>query len=411
MHMMLTALAVVGTLGLVTAVRAEPITIDQALDRASRRPSIQMAALDIEAARARSRGAALPLYNPELSGGGGPQFGAGAPLPQFQVGLSQTIELGGKRDARVQVADSLARGAEISERGELLRARVETWRAFERALVLRDRLETRREVEKLALSLATAMQKSASAGGATKLRVNLVVADAGRATQERVTSEAEYASARTALALAIGAGANEQLEPVGDGADLPALSTSSDELVARAFREHPAAIASDNGVAVATARIADADARGRPDVTLGLSYEYVPDPEGPHAVLGTLVIPIPLRNRNQGERAAARIDAHRTEIERAYVRVEIDQNVRLAVENYQRAREAVAGFDRGVMEKLNENLAAAQDAFANGGLDFVELVTIQRDLIASRLAFLDARLALVDAWAQLALVSGMEVKS
>ena len=410
MYKTTTALAVVGTLGLATTTRAEPITIDQALERAARRPSVQLTTFDVDAAQANARGAALPTYNPEISGGGGPRFGSGAPSLQVQLGLSQTIELGGKRSARIQVADAQTRGAEIAKRGEVLRARVETWRAFERTLVARDRLATRVEVEKLATALAAAMQNSAQAGGTTRLRVNVVVAEAGRATQERITADAEYASARAVLAAAIGAAPTEQLDPAGTVAEPPVLQVTSDELVARALREHPAILTGDNLLATARARISDADARGTADLTLGLGYAYDPDPDGAHTVLGTVSIPLAIRNRNQGERAAARIGAKRAEVERAYVRVEVERVVRLAVENFQRAREAVAGFDRGVTERLDENLAAAQDAFAKGGLDFVELTTTQRDLTASRIAFLDARLALVDAWAELALVTTMEVK-
>jgi cobalt-zinc-cadmium efflux system outer membrane protein len=410
-HKTTTALAVVGTLlSLATATRAEPITIDQALERAARRPSVEITTLDADVARARARGAALPLYNPELSGGGGPQFGAGAASFQFQIGIAQTIERGDKRGARIDVADAQTRGSEIAKRAELLRARVETWRAFERALVVRDRLETRREVEKLATALAAAMQKSAQAGGATKLRVNVVIAEAGRATQERIAAESEYAAARAALATEIGAGPNEQLDPVGAVADPPALAANADELVAGALRAHPEIVSSDNLVNLAKAQIADAEARGTPDLTLGLVYAYAPDPDGSHAVIGSISIPLALRNRNQGERAAARIGVKRAEVERAYARVEVERAVRLAIDNYQRARDAVAGFDRAVTEKLDENLAAAQDAFAKGGLDFVELTTTQRDLIASRISFLDARLALVNAWADLALATIIEVK-
>lgn len=410
MYKTTTALAVVGTLGLATATRAEPITIDQALDRAAHRPSIELTALDLDAAHADARGAALPRYNPELSAAAGPQLGGGGAVLQLQIGLSQTIERGGKRDARVEVARAQLLGTELSRRAELLRARVETWRAFERAIVVRDRLATRVEVERLATALAGAMQNSAQAGGTTKLRVNVVVAEAGRATQERIATAAEYAAARNALATAIGAGPRDQPDPVGTVADLPALAESADALVVRALREHPEVVTIDSLSKVAHARISDADARGTPDLTIGLTYAYAPDPDGAHAILGSISMPLALRARNQGEREAARIGARRAELERTYVRVEVERAVRLAVDNYQRARDAVAGFDKAVTERLDENLAAAQDAFAKGGLEFVELTTTQRDLIASRISFLDARLALVEAWADLALATTMEVK-
>jgi len=404
-----TALAVVGALGLATTTRAEPITIDQALERAARRPSVEITSLDVDAARASARGAALPTHNPELSAGAGPQLGAGAVSLQLQLGLSQTFELGGKRAARIQLSEAQTRDAETVKRAGLLRARAEAWLAFERALVLQDRLATRLEVERLATALAVAMQKTAQAGGVSKLRVNVVVAEAGRATQERITTEAEYAGARATLAEAIGAGPRDQLEPLGTVAEPPVPPANADELVARALQDHPAIARTDNVQRIARAKVADADARGRVDITLGVAYAYAPDPDGAHAIVGTVSVPLPVGNRNQGERAAARIAVARADVERAHERASIERAVRLALENYQRARAAVAGFDLDVTGRLHENLAAAQDAFAKGGIDFVELTTTQRDLIASRVAFLDARLALVDAWAELALAAAIEV--
>ena len=326
-------------------------------------------------------------------------------------GSRRRSSVDGKRSARIDVADAQTRGSEIAKRGELLRARAETWRAFERALVVRDRLETRREVEKLATALVAAMQKTAQAGGTTKLRVNVVVAEAGRATQERIAAEAEYAAARAALATAIGAGPNEQLDPAGTVAELPALAVNADELVARALREHPG----DRDRRQPGERREGADRRRATRAARRMSRSAsatrtprIPTDRTPCS--GSISIPLAVRNRNQGERAAARIGAKRAEVERSYARVEVERAVRLAGDNYKRARDAVAGFDRAVMEKLDENLAAAQDAFATGGLDFVELTTTQRDLIASRISFLDARLALVNAWADLALATTIEVK-
>jgi cobalt-zinc-cadmium efflux system outer membrane protein len=372
---------------------------------------VEIASLDLDAAHASARGAALPAHNPELSGSAGPQLGSGAASLQLQLGLSQTLELGGKRAARIQLSATQTRDVEIARRAELLRARIEAWRAYERALVLKDRLAVRREVETLATTLSAAMQKTAHAGGTTRLRVNVVVAEAGRATQERITAETEYAAAQAALAEAIGAGPREQVEPIGAVVDPPVLQASPDELVSRALREHPSIAAADNARRVAHARVADADARGSVDVTLGLGYAYAPDPDGAHTVVASVSVPLPVRNRNQGERAAARIAVKRADVEHARDRIEVERTIRLAIENYRRARAAVTAFDLEVTGRLNDNLVAAQDGFAKGGLDFAELTTVQRDLIASRVAFLDARLALVDAWAELASTAALEVKS
>ncbi len=391
------------------ALHADTITMKEALDRAARRPSVLLARLDLDEARANVRGANLPAHNPELTVAAGPQFGTSTLVPDLQIGLSQIIERGGKRSARVDVAEADAHAVDSAGSAERFAARIEAWRAFERTLVLRERVETQRQVEQLATALATALQRAAQAGGATKLRVNVVLAEAGRATQTRIAAEAEYATAIVGLATAIGAGPNDALEPIGQIGELPSLPTSVDDLVARALRSNPKlALGAAQAVAV-RARIDVADSLGVSDVRLGVGYAYSPSPDGSHAIVASLSVPLAVRNRNEGERAAARIRARHADDEQLRARVEVERQVRLAFDNYRRAREAVAAFDRGVGDQLSQNLSSAQEAFTKGGMDFVELTVTQRDLVDARLAHLEATATAIDAWAELAFETTIEV--
>lgn len=385
--------------------QADTITLKQAVDRASQRPSVQLVSLDVDAARATARGAALPAHNPNLRLDGGPQLGTSATAIDFEASIDQTIELGGKRDARIRVAGAAATVSDRVRSGDVLAARVEAWRAFERAIVVRDRLATRREVEQLTDALVTAMQRTAAAGGTTQLRVNVLSADAGRARRERIAAEADYATALALLAAAIGATPTERLEPDAVATELPAVPGDEAAIVARALSGHPQILIAAAELEGARARIDAADAQGVSDVTLGVGYAYGRDPGAPNAIIGTISIPLPIRNRNQGERAAARIEARHAEIESARTAAEIERRARLAYENYQRARDAVTGFGRDVTDKLHDNLTLAQDSFTKGGIDFVELTLTRRNLIDARLAFLDAEIAAVDAWADLALAT------
>ena len=428
---------VVGTLGpSARAQGVDTISLEAALARAAQRPSVALRGLDVEAARA--AGASVARYNPEVRLGAGPQFGGDAAHPRVAVGVSQTIESGGKRDARRGVADAQTAAARVEREVEARRARVEAWRAFAHAQLARDRLAARREVEQLATSLAAAVSRAAQAGGAPALRVHLVVAEAGKSAQQRGAAETDYAFARAQLATAIGAAADEDLAPAGDPPGLASLPAAP---AAAGHGSVPAAAAGQSSMpggpaaagqssmpaapaaagealtvrlarsqaALERARIADADARGVSDLTIGVEYEYAPDPDGAHAIVGTLAFPLAIRDRNQAERAASRIVARRAELAVSLASVEASRAARLALASYQRARGVVAGLDREVSGPLQASLSAAQDAFTHGGLELVELIAIQRGLIDARLAYLDARLALVDAWAELSLVAGLEV--
>jgi len=159
----------------------------------------------------------------------------------------------------------------------------------------------------------------------------------------------------------------------------------------------------------ARARIDVADSLGVSDITLGVGYAYSPSPDGANAIVASLSVPLAVRNRNEGERAAVRIRARHADDEQLRARVDVERQVRLAFDNYRRAREAVAAFDRGVGDQLSENLSSAQEAFAKGGMDFVELTVTQRDLVDARLAHLEATATAIDAWAELALATTIEV--
>jgi hypothetical protein len=88
----------------VTVAHADSITFDQAVARAARRPSVAIAGTDVEAARGEADGARRPIYNPEVGVAAGPRFGGGKTLLEVQVSLAQTIELGGKGQARRDAA-------------------------------------------------------------------------------------------------------------------------------------------------------------------------------------------------------------------------------------------------------------------------------------------------------------------
>lgn len=382
-----------------TTARADIITLDQAVQRAARRPTVGMAEAEAEARRSEARGARLPAYNPELGAAAGPKFGGGTTLLDVEVSLAQTMELGGKRAARRDTAEARVRVA-LAERDLALRlAKIDAWRAFQLALVAQDRLATAREAEELAIAVAAAARDSQTLGASTQLQLNLATSEVGRARHERLDAENGYGQALADLATAVGAGPGEQLEPSGAIAPLVDAPWTERDVVARALRARPE-------IAAARAELEAAQGEGRlagalatPDLTMGLSYGYEEDPDVTmHAVLLSASVSLPVLNRNQGGRGAARARLRRAEIDQTRLRTEVEREARVALLNYRRAREAVLGFDREVNERLHENLELAQESFRAGKINYFEFNLVRRELVASRLAYLDAVAEAVEAW-------------
>ncbi|MEJ7600227.1 MAG: TolC family protein [Kofleriaceae bacterium] len=390
-------------------VAAAPITLDQAIQRANGRPLVAMAGASAAAARHEADQASLPAYNPEVTVGAGPRLVGDDRSIALQIGLGHTIQLGGKRSARRAVADARIDAADAERFAANLIARAETWRAFQLALVLRERVAMAKEAEQVSIQVEEATRERQKVGFGTQLELNLTTAEVGRARHDRLDAERKYDAAVAGLASAIGATATESIEPAGTPCRRPHSSvTRGNDRPSHPRTARGSARLASSKVARAEVRVADADAI--PDLTLGVSYGYERDPDlTAQMVLATASIGLPLLNRNQGKRRAMRSLVKRAEIEVAWTTTEIEREIRVAVSGYQRAREAVLGFDKEVNERLHENLELARASYTSGKIDYFQFNVVRRELLASRNAYLDAFEETIEAWSAVQQATGGEV--
>lgn len=104
--------------------------------------------------------------------------------------------------------------------------------------------------------------------------------------------------------------------------------------------------------------------------------------------------PLPLLNRNQGERQKARIalDQARTEQERLYRQIVTE--VRIAYENYAIAQQALAQA-RTVLAKASDVLQTVQMAYLKGATPIIDLLDAQRSWYETQRSYYEA---LADSW-------------
>lgn len=400
------ALALVVT---ATSGHTDPITLPQAVARAAARPTVAMADADLAAARGLAAGARRPIYNPEVGAAVGPRRVGGSTGIAVDLSIAQTLELGGKRAARVAVAAARVTAAGAGRVVAARQAELEARRAFELALVARARIDAARAAEELAVQMEIATRHRQELGAGTQLQTNLAAAEVGRAHHDRVDAESQYEAELAALATAVGAGPDERLEPAGELGGFVPSAWTEDELVTRALAQRPELAQAQAERAAAVAEVRLADAVGRPDVTVGLSYGFEQDVDvDAHTVMVSASIGLPFRNRNQGERSATRARVGRAELDLQRQRAEVVRAARLAARTYVRARDALAGFDAQINQRLGENLALARQSFDSGKIDYFEFNVVRRELIANRTAHLDAIAEAVDAWHALARAAGEE---
>jgi cobalt-zinc-cadmium efflux system outer membrane protein len=385
-----------------TSARAETISLKGALERAEYHPDLAAATAEIDIARGERRQAGLYMYNPELAGAAGPRYADEREI-DVELSLSQTIELGGKRDARTDVAGAdLARVRALSARARQ-QVRWGVRAAYARALVARARVEATAESEKVAAQLAELARARLAAGSGDRLSVNQSLAEIGRARRQRLLAELAYERACFALSSAVGVAGSVKLEPEGELAPRPVPGAPVAALVAQAQKNRPDHAATLAATERSRADVELQDALAVPDLTVGVTFARE---ERANIGLVTLAIELPLWNRNQGRRAAARAAVRRDETLERYAAAELARQVRVGHSAWLKARAAVAAFDEQALGSLRENLELTGEAFKAGKLSSVEFALLQRTFVEVQLDYLDAVLTEIDSYYSLMVALG-----
>ncbi len=383
-----------------SAAHARPITLAEALALADKSPTLGVAEAQVDEARGNLEQAGKYTYNPAIGGSAGrARVGGAQTFYDFEVGISQAIELGGKRSARKRVAASERDAATENLAATRNALRAEVRRAFELALVAQSRVAVTTENELAARQFQEAANERLKLGAATQTDVNVAVAGLGRALAAKKAAERDLLLARQALGDALGT-PGADLEPTGPLPTFPKPAASEDQLVNDALgaRRDLAAVERVRDARAAAVDLADALAMPDPELTITYARDAV---DGANAIVVGVRIELPLWNRNQGTRHAARALRNRATIEATAFRSGVDREVRIAVRRYRAANDAIASFDQQVVGTLAENLKLARDSLAAGKLGLLDLNNVRRDLVESQLTYLDSIAEAVEARAAL----------
>lgn len=383
------------TLGLCMAVclhaasaraQGQGLTLADVLARArTQAPDIVSARWALEEARGRLAGATLRAQtNPDLDAWGGRRTGADGRYTDFQVGLSQAFEPPARRAARIAgataaIAQGTANVDEVTRR--VLR---EAASAYYRIVYMRERLALLDASQALASRIYATAERRFQAGDIAVLDVNIA-----RAALARVKADREAAEATRALAL----GELRRLLRLSDDVTVsgPLSTTPPVDLAAalRSAEERP-----ELRVLQAALQEAEADQRygltlTKPQFGVGARYSHE---EGDRIVLGGLTISLPLLAKGQEQRAVATTRGARLRAELDAARATVQIEVRAAYEAYGRRMAAVRVLEAEAAASLDENEQLTTRSFEVGQIGLPDLLLIRREILDTRVQYLDALL-------------------
>ena len=396
-----------------SAAAAQPLTLEEAWRQAEvANPGLLQAQAIRTGAEAEAAQAHEPLFNnPQLStelerlefspiNGAAQQSGT-----QWNVGLSQTLELPIKQRARRLATDQSLSATERSIEATRQQIRAEVEQRFIRVLALqqRDRLEA--QTLDVVEDAARATQKLVDSGEVPILQGNIAEVEAERERNQIAALREQLLQARAELAVLLQLPADQLPEVSGELAPRPLPYTLDDLLAAAAHR--PSRQAALEREHAARSRLDFERASAYPDITIGINAGRVPELDSRDRVAGvTVSVPLPLFNRNQAEIGKALATWRQAQVEQ-----EVDtRNARTEVmalwQRLQLLSERVDRLNRSVMPRLEQNSKLARLSYAAGQMDLLQFLLVNRQVTDAQRDALDAITDLMQTRASLEAAAG-----
>jgi cobalt-zinc-cadmium efflux system outer membrane protein len=317
--------------------------------------------------------------------------------------LSQPIELGGKRAARVTAAERArdqAASALVARRSEL---RASTVTAFFDVLTAQERLRLAQDSVGLAQTATRAATNRVAAGKVSPLEETKArVAEAGTRV-ELLQAEGTLRASRQLLAALWGNPSPRFTQVDGAVDQLPVVATSKD--VEGRFFAAPVLRQARLEVERREALSSLERTKRVPDVTVSLGVKRVPaeiESEGAspsssrrNQVVVGVSIPLPIFDTNRGNLAEALSREEKARDDLAAAELQLGADVAQATERLRSARATAETLQRDALPGAETAYKAATKGFELGKFSFLEALDAQRTLFQVRAQYL---VALADAY-------------
>lgn len=358
-------------------------------------PEIRSQQQRIDQARGLQRQAGLHP-NPSLDLEAGTELDAGGAADRaFRAAYSHVFETAGKRDRRMAVADA---GIQISryELAETKRRIADQLRSlFLQALVLKREASTRQDLLRIATDLVGLVKRQVQVGEVRSLNLDQAQVEADRIRSELVLLKSRQDGLLIQLRTLAGLSSTESVEILGElEAQEPALPV--EEMSRQAILARPDLKAAQAEIDRISARIDLLKAETVPDIVgsanysvsrsafdlYGLTSAGTPAPirELSHEVSVGVSFELPVRNRNEGNLAAAAAELSAQRFHIRSLEANIREEVSVAYERYASSYRSLTVMQTDVLDRSETALQALREAYELGEIPFSDILIEQRRL-------------------------------
>lgn len=374
-------------------------------------PSVPSPVLALEASPSLTLSAAIDLaltFNPELSAAAnelrafeGTVIQAGIlPNPEIStsvedtqnkasrtttIQLSQRIELGGKRSARIASAERGRDVATADLAAKRLDVRASVTGAFFDVLVAQERIQQADDLLGLARRVTLAASRRVSAGKISPVEETKARVAEASARVELNQAQRELAAARKRLAASWGSSTPRFGQVEGRTDSLPPL-LSSEEIAGR-LSASPSLLRARHE-AERFAALADLERTRRvPDLTVSLGSKTSEELGRSQTIVG-ISIPFPIFDRNQGNVLEAQRRADKARDELGATEVRLGANVTQNEERLKALIVEAETLQAEIVPGARSAYEAASKGFELGKFSFLEVLDAQRTFFQVRAQYL-----------------------
>lgn len=322
----------------------------------------------LEASVAAAQGgvtSAKTWQNPELSAASGfrqTQGEAGAHVTEFhgEFDLNQLFLFPGKRQLLTAIAQRNVDLSKIALEGFRFQLAIAVRKAFYEQLAAQQIVKLRREQIKSAQTFYDAAVKRAESGYASDFETVKGQADLIEAQKLARAAESDVVSARVELNTLLGRSPPAPLEITGNLGSIPPAKITGG-YVGLALARNPSLRSQQMQADLAALNLRKTRFGRRPDFAIGPRVEYLPN-EQTYGIGATVALP--LWNQSKGEIQTALAEQEKEIAATEKLRTEISGAVTKAAAKLDAARDQLALYTPGFLDKLNSFIGRAEKSYA-----------------------------------------------
>ncbi|WP_226477380.1 TolC family protein [Pseudomonas sp. MWU16-30323] len=319
------------------------------------------------------------------------------------VKLSQTLELGGKRGARIDVATRAQEAAALTLEQRRNGLRAEVIDGYYGALRAQERLDLAQRSLALAERGLVVANGRVTAGKSSPVEATRAQVQLSEIRLEFNRAQMGLTDAYRRLAASTGA-ANTDFQAVATQAQAAPALPSTSQLLARLEQTAELRLA-ELQIVQGEAALGLEKAQRIPDLDVSIGSQYDASVRERVNVVG-VSMPIPLFNRNQGNVLAASRRADQARDLRNAAELRLRTETRQALDLWQTANTEVRSFNQQILPAAQSAVDSATRGFEMGKFNFLDVLDAQRTLIAARTQYLAATAQATEAWVRIERIYG-----